>query len=291
MTSTSVKLNWLSAGEPNMKNFGQGIQDIYKSLDSILLFEDILNAIIVFLASFLILMLMRIMHVWNVHELFGILPALGYLAYVYKRDFDKKRENEKLIVVEHVNPALSEKLRTAADNLYLENAVVAELQEEVVHDLSQVSTSSFFNVRKTNRKVLAALLLSIAIIVIMYLSVLFPSWTTVLKDYRFLTGGATNDKSDSDTPSAGEGDFNDIFGEESIAQLGNQELNVELQSLSFELTNVRKETDIPEGEFEDKFPDEVDLLQQCDSDCVLRNNIPIDKQELVKNYFIKLAEN
>src|SRR3989344_1624821 len=130
MTSTSVKLNWLSAGEPNMKNFGQGIQDIYKSLDSILLFEDILNAIIVFLASFLILMLMRIMHVWNVHELFGILPALGYLAYVYKRDFDKKRENEKLIVVEHVNPALSEKLRTAADNLYLENAVVAELQED-----------------------------------------------------------------------------------------------------------------------------------------------------------------
>ena len=43
-------------------------------------------------------------------------------------------------------------------------------------------------------------------------------------------------------------------------------------------------------EFTEKFPDEVNMLQDCDSDCILRNNIPIEQQELVKNYFIKLAE-
>ena len=81
-----------------------------------------------------------------------------------------------------------------------------------------------------------------------------------------------------------------LFGEESIAALGSEQLSIEMRSLSFELTNIRKETELPDDNFEQKFPELVDVLQDCDSDCVLKNNVPVEQQNLVRNYFIKLAE-
>ncbi|MFH2027583.1 MAG: hypothetical protein ABIJ08_00455 [Nanoarchaeota archaeon] len=268
-----------------MKNFKKAIFEIYKTFDLLLIFDSVLTAAIVFLSCFLIFMLI------GVNVLYSAIVAVIYLGYSISVNLSKKVKDKKLILVEEVYPDLNEKLRTAADNDSLENPVVEELQQEVIHDLKKVGISSFFSMKKATYKIFIAFIICFLIVLAALLNFRLPDFTTTIqKAPKLLFGGASDETSDSDIPSAGVSGSEDIFGEESIAKLGQEQLSIELKSLSFELTNVRKEIDIPDETFEEKFPGEVDLEQECDADCVLKNNIPIEQQDLVKDYFIKLAE-
>ncbi|MFH1642225.1 MAG: hypothetical protein ABIC04_04965 [Nanoarchaeota archaeon] len=268
-----------------MKNFKTAITEIYTSLNSILIFEDLLSGVLIFLIGYILLLL------FNLNVFYSILPAVIYLVYEISKHLNKNLNNDKLKIVEDVYPNLNEKIRTAADNTYMENPVTDELQSEVLKDLRNVRLSSFFSTKKTTYKLFACIIICFLIVIVALLNFKLADFGIKFKkDPGYLTGGFSNESSDSDIASAGSAGSDNIFGEESVATLGSEQLNIELNSLSFELTNVRKETDIPISDFEQSFPDEVEMLQNCDSDCVLENDIPVDQQELVKKYFIKLAE-
>ncbi len=272
-----------------MKNFKRKLTNLYKTLDGIFIFRNVLSTLIVFLVFYIVFMTANFFI--PINQLWAIVPAGLYFAYTYYFDINKKMNNHKLSIVEKRYPEMNEKLRTAADNLYLENPVVEELQEEVTKDLKKVYASSFLDVRKNSVKILSIIILCLVIIGLAVLQFKLMDWGIITpKNPRIIMGSASPFDSETDDISASDAENVDLYGEESIGELGDEDAFISINSLSFELTNVRSEDEIPDDNFNDKFPDEIELLQECDEDCVHQNNIPLDQQELVKNYFINLAE-
>jgi len=272
-----------------MKNFKRKLINLYYNLNRLFLFRNILTTIIVFLASYIVFLILDFFI--PINSLWAILPAILYFIYTYYFDISKKVNNKKLILVEHSYPDLNEKLRTAADNLYLENPVVDELQEEVAEDLKKVHASTFFDIRRNSMKLFSIAILCLLVIGLAVLQFKLMDWGIITpQNPRIILGSASNQASETDDLSASDAENLDLYGEESIGEIGDEDTFISINSLSFELTNIRSEEEIPKKEFSDKFPDEVELLQECDEECVHQNNIPIEQQELVKNYFINLAE-
>jgi len=77
----------------------------------------------------------------------------------------------------------------------------------------------------------------------------------------------------------------DIFGKGDVAQLGDKELNIRLKPVDFKV-NVREEGDTQQQKFEATFPSDLAVKETA----AYEENIPQEQQELVKNYFKKLAE-
>ena len=70
-----------------------------------------------------------------------------------------------------------------------------------------------------------------------------------------------------------------------MAVLGSEELLLQLKSASQDL-NIRKESDVSQKDFTENYPNEV----YVSSAASFEENIPKERQELVKNYFKNLAE-
>jgi len=121
-----------------MKNFINVIKEIHKTLNFIIIFETILNAVIFFLVVYFLLSLV------NLFPILALIPALVYFA---ARLYVNSKRDERRIVEGKYEP-LKEKLRTAADNIREENPVVNELEEEVIQDLKHVGLSSFVQTKR-----------------------------------------------------------------------------------------------------------------------------------------------
>jgi hypothetical protein len=272
-----------------MKNFNKVLKSVYKILNRLFLFRNILSVIILFLSCYLAFMVIDLFI--PLSPLWAILPAAVYFFYTTSTDLSAKVNNKKLVLIEKAYPDLDEKLRTAADNIFMENPVVEELQEEVFSDLKKVRASSFFDLKNTNKKLFIIAVICLLIVSLAAFNFKLMDWGIITpRDPRILIGSASDQPSETDDLSASDAENPDLFGEDSIGELGDEDIFLSINSLSFELTNVRSEEELPQNEFQEKFPDAVDLLQDCDADCVHQNNIPIEQQELVKNYFINLAE-
>ena len=77
----------------------------------------------------------------------------------------------------------------------------------------------------------------------------------------------------------------DIYGKKDVAKLGDKELNIRIKPVDFKV-NVREEGESRQQKFETVFPKELAVKETV----AYEENIPQEQQELVKNYFKKLAE-
>ena len=133
----------------------------------------------------------------------------------------------------------------------MENPIVDELQREVTEGMKNVKVSFFFNIKKTSYKIFACLILGFLIILLTTLNVKFMDFSIIFdKATDYILGKEIGIEGDSDIPSAGIASSEDIYGEESIAVLGNEEVNIEIKPVSFELTGYSEEEaeDKEEGE-------------------------------------------
>ena len=255
-----------------MKQFGNVVKEVNKTLTQLILFENLTNATLVFLVFYLIFSLL------DVNPMFSFIPAGIYLGYYTWATM----KLSKPIMVESKYAPLREKLRTAADNYGMDNPIVEELEYEVTTEMKNVGLSLFLNPRTLSYKIFAVMALSFMII-----------FTTTL-DLRLLelakekvpdifdqtgikgVGGLTATKLNTSE---------DIYGKNDIAQLGDNELSIRIKPVDFKV-NVREEGDIEQREFESVFPSEMAVKESS----AYEENIPVEQQELVKNYFKKLAE-
>jgi len=266
-----------------MKTFKKIIREVYNELNKLRLFNDLLIFFIIFLIGFALLM------ITNLHPLFSLIPALGFLGYKVYQDNRKKRD--MFLLIEKDYPELAEKLRTSVDNLQVDNPVVEELQEEVKQELRKVQTATFFKTRDISIKTGAAIILCFIILLLSILNVQFIDFDKVLPQVRqyWVAGNESGNVSGSPF-AAGQGEPDSIFGKDSIAALGYENVDVQIQLGGIEPSTIRSEDDVSE-EFDESFPADVDLVAACrQPPCVFANDIPLDQQELVKNYFIELAK-
>ena len=253
-----------------MKQFQGVVKEINRTLNEMILFENIVNTTIVFLVFYLILTVI------DFNPLFALLPALAYLGFYSYISFKSYKPG----IVESKYAPLREKLRTAADNVGLENPVVEELQYEVTSEMKNVGLSMFINPKTLSYKIFAVMALSFLII--------FTS-TLNIKLLEF----ARQKVPDIFEGPKGVGNFvavklntsDDIYGKEDVAKLGDKELNIRIKPVDFKV-NVREEGDAQQQKFESTFPKDLAVKETI----AYEENIPQEQQELVKNYFKKLAE-
>lgn len=269
MSDFLVKL-FLVKKKVEMKQFSNVVREINRTLNEMILFENIVNTVLVFLAFYLVL------SIFDFHPLFALLPALLYLGVYSYISF----RSSKPMIVESKYAPLREKLRTAADNIAMENPIVEELEHEVTSEMRNVGLSMFINPKTLSYKIFAVMALSFLII--------FAS-TLNLRLFEF----AKQKVPDIFESPKGVGNFvatkletsEDIYGKEDVAKLGDKELNIRIKPVDFKV-NVKEEGDAQQQKFETVFPKELVVRETV----AYEENIPQEQQELVKNYFKKLAE-
>ncbi|MBI2558462.1 hypothetical protein HYW20_04010 [Candidatus Woesearchaeota archaeon] len=253
-----------------MKQFSNVVREINRTLTQLTLFENIVNTTLVFLAFYLIL------SIFDSNPLFALIPAFVYLGFYSYMGF----RSSKPLMVESKYAPLREKLRTAADNVGMESPIVEELEYEVTTEMKNVGLSMFINPRTLSYKIFAVMLLSFMIIF---------ATTLNLKIVEF----AKQKVPDIFEGPKGVGNFvavklntsDDIFGNKDVAKLGDKELNIRIKPVDFKV-NVREEGEAEQQKFESVFPKDLTVRETA----AFEENIPQEQQELVRNYFKKLAE-
>lgn len=254
-----------------MKQFQDVVKEINRTLNELILFDNIVNTTIVFLVFYFILSIL------DFNPLFALIPALLYLGFYSYMSF----KSYKPLIIESKYAPLREKLRTAADNIGMDNPIVEELEYEVTSEMKNVGLSMFINPRTLSYKIFGVVLLSFMVIFATTLNL-------KLLDFAKQKVPDIFDKSPK-----GVGNFvatklntsEDIYGKEDVAKLGDKELNIRIKPVDFKV-NVREEGDVQQQKFESTFPKDLTVKETV----AYEENIPQEQQELVKNYFKKLAE-
>jgi hypothetical protein len=259
-----------------MEKFINVIKQIEYTIDNVFIFNTLLNSVILFL------LLVLILGLFNVNPLYSLIPTLIYLAielYIKLAKVDKKKEVEKKY------DTLNEKLRTAADNVKVENPVVEELQREVVEDLKNVKVSWFLHEKGVSFKIVTAVVLCFGILVLSLVDAKIVGLNLYINNNPVFTQNKTIRILDNKVILADPNQSDDIYGEEDVAKLGNIELGIRVKPADYEV-DVKEEGEVKEKSFDETFPSEV----YVESTTAYEENIPVDNQELVKNYFKNIAE-
>jgi len=256
-----------------MKNFVKVIKEINRTLNFLIIFETILNAAIFFLIFYLLLSLI------NLYPILALIPAT---IYFFARLYVNSKIDKRLAVEKKYAP-LKEKLRTAADNLDMDNPVINELQDEVVRDLKNVGLSSFISTKRITFKIMTTIILSFAIVFATTLNLYIVDINLFMSKLPEILEKANPLRSSNDVL----GDINesdDIYGNSKLAVLGEKEIDIKIKPVNYEV-NVREEGDYEQKQFNEIFPSEIGVEQAS----TFEEEIPEEQQELVKNYFNKLA--
>jgi hypothetical protein len=256
-----------------MKNFNKVIREINRTLNFLIIFETTINTVIFFLIVYLLLSLI------NLYPILAIIPAVVFFAsrlYVSSKS-DKRR------AVESKYGPLKEKLRTAVDNVDEKNPVVDELQEEVVHDLKHVGLSSFISTKSVSYRIITTILLSFAIVFATTLNLYIVDVNKFLTNLPEVLENL-NPRTSSNTVIGEINESQDIYGDSKLAVLGQQEIDIKIKPVNYEV-NVREEGDVEQKQFDEIFPGDVNVEQSS----AFEEDIPEEQQQLVKDYFNKLA--
>jgi|SRR3989338_7418705 len=255
-----------------MKPFSSVVREINRTLNELIFFENIVNTTLVFLFFYLIL------SIFDLSIIYALIPSLLYLiVYSYKRF-----SSSKPLIVESKYHPLREKLRTAADNAEMDNPIAEELKYEVTSEMKNVGLSMFINPRILSYKIFAVLTISFLIIFSATLNIKLLDFAKQKVPDIFDTRGLKGVGNFVATKLSTE---QDIYGKEDVAKLGDKELNIRIRPVDFKI-NVKEEGEAKKQKFDTVFPQDMTVRETT----AYEENIPQEQQELVKNYFKKLAE-
>ena len=258
-----------------MKNFKQILEEVSYTLTIFMLFDTILTSAIVFLVSYLILSF------FNIYGYWALIPAVLVFGF---ESWKRSRKN-RLKIVEDSYDFLREKLRTARDYLSVKNPFVEDLQEEVSEDIKKVRSGSFFNERKTNIKIACIVCLCILIVVLApYHFVLFDfnkAVSDIVKEREKFIDKAEIKKPESQLISIED----EWYGDFSLGQLGDEEMQIQLIESNYKLTSDVVE-DPEKKNFDEIYPGEVTVSRAGS----YKARIEKENQEIVKNYFKNIAK-
>lgn len=257
-----------------MKIIENALAEVRKLLILSKVFKSVIDSLIVFLAFFLLFIFIKIS--WY----YAIIPFILHL-FIYGR---KNLRSIRYSQVEKLVPELNEKLRTAADYVGRDNEVVDALDAEVLKDMKKIRTSLFFGSKSNMNKIMVMGILSFAIILVASFNVELFDFATIgknrLDDERFLPIQKNLDTF------LKEGD-DDIYGDESIVELGNNEVLIGLNTVEGNLDYSAKK-DLERKNFASGYEEEKEIYATSDSS--YNDNIPKENQEVVKKYFNQITQ-
>ena len=237
------------------------LHELRNELIKIVLLDTFLDSIIVFLGFYLFFVLI------NLKPIIALAPAIFSFFFIMR----KKIETTKLKNVEEKNPEISEMLRTAADNINNDNLMVQLLDDEVLEKMKSVATSSFMNLRRIVTKILSICLIFVLTLYIASTNLHLINATDIISSFGM------PDKLISL-------DDKGLYGDEKLVSLSKEQVELELNPLSFELNLDKVSKAEEKKDFGGAFPEEIVATPEK----AFEENIPKEEQEIVKNYFEKI---
>ncbi|MDD5086141.1 MAG: hypothetical protein PHV16_00110 [Candidatus Nanoarchaeia archaeon] len=262
-----------------MKKFKKVLREINFTFNNIIMFNVFLISVLIFLSSYIVLSL------FNFYKEYALVPALLYFFLFSIKGITEKH----LLTVERKYPFLNERLRTARDNIKMENPIVDSLKSDIMNDMKYVNVSSFINEKEISYKILVAVVLCFLLVFTSQFDLSFNLKDTAIDTIDFIYGiGGNNTEGGIQglQKIAGSGIGESLFDDPSIAQMGDEKLDLIIKPAGYEI-NLDKVKEPERRDFDQLFPDEV-FVESAE---VYQENIQKEKQEIVKNYFLKLAEN
>ncbi len=254
-----------------MKEFKKVLREIDVSINELILFEQMINAALVFIVLYMALTF------FDVPAVFAIVTAV--LFFVINTVRVLLTPKSKLIEKKYA--PLREKLRTAADNAGKDSPIVDELEYEVTREMKNVGLSLFINPRTLSFKILAVTLISFLIIFSSTFSLTFPDLNLGKKNPDIFE---KNGKGSGDFVATQLENSEDIYGNKDVALLGNEELEIKIKPVDFKVS-VKEEGEFEKKEFDTIFPKDVVVKESAG----FQETIAAEDQELVKAYFKNLA--
>ncbi|MBI2574454.1 hypothetical protein HYV82_01060 [Candidatus Woesearchaeota archaeon] len=269
-----------------MKILATALKELRAGLNKALIFTVMLDALIVFLAAYLVL------SIFNIPAILAFSITMAYLIV----ETAKRASISKIRKVEEYYPRLNERLRTSAEYINAENPVVNELHQEVLTELRNVEEAEFLDDRKSFAKAGIITLLCFLVLLLAPVSIKLDPIDAAVEKVKAATeinvsfelgkgeptpGGAGGGKKGG----AKLASEDDIFGAPSIAKLGEEELKLVIKPAGDSI-NIRQIKDAEESEFADSEPKEAFAV----SAAAYEEKIPREQQEIVKNYFTAIAK-
>jgi len=277
-----------------MRDFKKVINELEFSIADLLLFEVFLNTTLIFLIIFLVASLI------NFYPLMlSIVPAVLYFVY----GVIKKFRTNKIYRVENQYPNLKEKLRTAADHSEEHNTIIQILQDDIINTLKGVKLSSFISVKDIFFKIIISIMLCFIIIYLASMHIVFfdTEYGILLakQNVNDLIGSIADINNPGESAEevlesltidnstvGGDNDGGDIFGDKSLAELGNKEIELQIKNSNLEY-DITKEGEFEDDKFyEDTFPFEI----EASSAEAFSESVSANDREIVKEYFTRIAK-
>lgn len=230
-----------------------------------------LDCLIVFMLCLLVLKLVSVGWYWS------FVPMLVYAFFHVRRNLDKV---SNFAYIEEKVPELKEKISTVADNLSRDNPVIEELNKDVLAGMHLIRTSYFFSFSRLTRELLTLAILAFLVTGVSAYGVKFVDFSKVVNevgDLRLFKGkyDVNNELLEYE-----ENLSEDIYGNKSVAILGNEELKLQINPVLSDV-DISKIEDPRERTFRSSVPREI----SAQTDASFEDSIPKDYQKIVKNYF------
>lgn len=199
----------------------------------------------------------------NISGFFALVTFIAAFIYFYKN----KLKKASLAEIEKRNPNVQEMLRTAADNINMDNVVTKQLNVDVLTEMRNVATSSFFIPKILFSKIISISALSLITLFILSSNLHIVDANNLIKGLGYV-------------PEKVFGSDEGLYGDDSVAELGKEKVTFELNPLSYEL-NLDQIKPPEKKEFESNYPEDITATPEES----FEENIPKEQQELVKRYF------
>ncbi|MFC1648021.1 hypothetical protein ACFL1B_01040 [Nanoarchaeota archaeon] len=262
-----------------MKTIARLFREVRIEVLKVAFLNSFLNACMFFFAVYLGIIFLDFSFMWAV--------AVSIIFFII--DFLYWHRKLDLKAVEDSNPTVKEMLRTAYDNQEEKNVLVLGLFYDVVKKMRTVSAGNLLDSNLLFKKVLAITLLTFAVVFVSSLEIYAGNIHIPLdqfgREISGFFGGPTGQKKNTSLDIIGFNETTGLYGEESLAKLGKEELNLNLNPSMSEL-DFDNEKELEDRRFgDDQFPVEPSVQSSEFSG----NDIP-EEAELAKAYNLELKK-
>jgi hypothetical protein len=259
------------------KPISQALSELKRALIEIHALTWFLDTLVVFLVSELVFFLTTLP--WY----YAFIPTGIYsIVHAYHG-----RKNITYHYVEEKVPRLKEQLITAADNLDKDYEIVEKLNKDVLEGMKHTMTSYFFSFGKLTRELFFLFVIAFLIIGASAYDVRFLDTHKAIKEIKEFSRSSGEYDIDAAMLEFEEGnpEEDNIYGEKSIAELGNEQLQLELNP-------VKSDADISKTEEPEyrKFRSTVPREITASTDASYEESIPKGYQKIVKSYFREITK-
>ncbi len=258
-----------------IKPIAVALREAKSSVYQIVLFNSVIDTLVAYMLLLLGCLLLTLPAWW------ALIPAAAYaLVHTYG---NIKEVN--FAAIESKFPNLNEQLITVADNWKEDNEIVQALNQEVLQKMREIRTSSFLNFGKLTREIAVMAVISFVIIGSSAFNVKFLDLQETLKELNEFKPFQEYDINQELLEYEESQNLSEILGDKSIAELGQEQLNLELNPLKsdVDIGNVRDPT---ERNFREVPPPEI----KATTDVSFEEQIPKQYQRIVKNYFKEITK-